>query len=389
MANPRIEKFKGLNNVTDPLRLGLGWLSRADDVDISDTGAISRRAGYALFQSGTLTGAFSTNDFSRLYIVDAGALKRVGGSTLRTGLSNAPMYWCEVNKDVYFTNGIDSGIIRQDDTVIEWSWPRPTEPVLAAVSGSLPKGQYQVVCTFVMPDGRETGSSSPAVIDLDDDSALQISSIPIESGFTTRIYIAPANSAVFQLAFETTSHAAWTWNASPDALGEELVTINTFPLPENATHPALWKGMVYVMEYFPAVDITVVWCSEPLGFHLFDQRAKFVIVKGRGTMLAPHASALLIGTDSYVYSWDGEKLTVEADYGVIPGWSHAVDDDTGNVVFWTERGACAAMPFSNLTERQISVAPGTQAGAAIVRQQGQKKFVVVLRRGGTAFNQHS
>jgi hypothetical protein len=143
------------------------------------------------------------------------------------------------------------------------------------------------------------------------------------------------------------------------------------------------------MEYFPDSNITVVWCSEPLGFHLFDQRAKFIVLKGKGVMLASHTNALLLGTDDAVYSWDGEKLTVEADYGAVPGWGATIDDDNGDVYFWTERGVCRAMPFANVTERQISVAPGTQAGAAIVRQQGQKKYVVVLRRGGEAFNQHS
>ncbi len=388
MPNNRIEKFKGLNNVSDPLRLGLGWLARADNVDIDDTGAISDRDGFDLFLAGSLTGAFSTSDFSRLYIVDAGSLKRVGGPTLATGITSAPMHWCEVSKDVYYTNGVNSGILRQDDIVDEWSWPVPTEPVLAALSGSLPAGQYQVVCTYLLPDGRETGASPPAVIDLAADSALQMSSIPQVAGMRTRVYIAPANSTVFHFALET-SLLAWTWNASPDTLGEELVTATLFPLPVNATHPTLWQGSLYVMEYFPSSDITVVWYSEPLGFHLFDLRTKFIVVKGRGTMLAAHDAALMIGTDERVYSWNGESLTTEADYGVIAGWPSAMDDDTGEVYFWTERGACKAMPFANITERQISVAPGTQVGAAIVKRQGQKKFVAVLHRGGTAFNSNS
>lgn len=392
VKNQRIDKFKGLNNVSDPLRLGLGWLSRADNVDITDTGALVRRGGYALYRSGVLSGAFNTADFKRLYVVDGGALKRIDSAssaiTLRTGLSNKQMHWVEVNNDVYFTNGIDSGIIRRDDSVIDWAWSVPTPVVLSAGQGDLPAGQYQVACTYRMPDGRETGASAVSIIDLAAGSSLVISSIPSVAGYVTRVYVAPANSRVLQLAFETTQASA-SWNATPDALGEELMYGVIFPLPLGATQPTLWKGALYVMEYFPESNITVVWCSEPLGFHLFDQRAKFIVLKGKGVMLASHVNALLLGTDDAVYSWDGEKLTVEAEYGAVPGWGSVVDDDNGDVYFWTERGVCRAMPFANVTERQVSVAPGTQAGAAIVRQQGQKKYVVVLRRGGEAFNQHS
>ena len=43
-----IKEFRGLNNVTDPLRLGLGWLATADNIDVTDTGSIIRRKGYSL-----------------------------------------------------------------------------------------------------------------------------------------------------------------------------------------------------------------------------------------------------------------------------------------------------------------------------------------------------
>ena len=50
------------------------------------------------------------------------------------------------------------------------------------------------------------------------------------------------------------------------------------------------------------------------------------------------------------------------------------------------RGLCAALPFANLTERQVSVAPGLRAGGAIVRYAGQKRYIVALQSSGVAFN---
>ena len=72
---------------------------------------------------------------------------------------------------------------------------------------------------------------------------------------------------------------------------------------------------------------------------------------------------------------------------MVPGWHWAKDDE--RTLFWTTRGLCAALPFSNLTERQVSVAPGISAGGAVVRHGGQKRYLVALHRGGSVFNSHT
>ena len=77
-------------------------------------------------------------------------------------------------------------------------------------------------------------------------------------------------------------------------------------------------------------------------------------------------------------------------YGVVPGWCWARDDDENGestgVYIWTQRGLCKAMPFVNLTSGHVSVAPGIQAGAAVIAQGGQRRFVACLHAGGEAFN---
>ena len=169
-ATPQVKRFKGLNNVSDPLRLGLGWLQRADDMLITDDGALMRRPGYAKVATGVMQGAYATLDFTRLYLVNGGALQRVNPDlslrTLRTGLAARDMHWAEVNKTVYYTNGVDSGIILGDDSVVDWTWAEPAAPALAAGTGTLAAGHYQVVCTYLLPDGRETGTGSAVGIDL-------------------------------------------------------------------------------------------------------------------------------------------------------------------------------------------------------------------------------
>lgn len=396
MSNPEVSRFRGLNNVSDPLRLGLEWLVQADNINVTDTGALEPRAGFSKSLGGAFTGAFSTFDYSRMYVVDGGSLKAMADNTtavtLKTGLSAVPMHFTEINEQVYFNNGQDCGVITPDNEVLPWTWPEPDMPGVAAVTGSLPAGQYQVVCTFALPDGRETGTDDAAQIALTAGQALQISNIPKQPGCSTNVYIAPADSQVFQWA-GAPSGTAMVWDASPDNLGVELFNHFLNPLPPGCDVIQAWGGRIYAAQYFPELGQSVVWASQPMGFHLFDLDKDFILVPGHVLMLAPHDGGLIVGTDKAIYSYEAEdRLKQLAPYGVVPGWHWSKDDPNAEdsdkrVIFWTTRGVCAALPFSNLTEKAVSVAPGASAGGAIVRQGGQKRYLVALQQGGSAFNQ--
>jgi hypothetical protein len=378
-----IKAFKGLNSVSDPMRLDMSWLVQADNINITDTGGIAKRSGYALSRAGGFASAYSTLDFSRIYLATAANIQDFAGKIIAALSSTAPMSWCEVNKQVFFSNGTDSGVIMPDDTVLPWAWPTPSAPAVTAVTGSLPVGVYQVRCTYVLDDGRETGTGGAAEITLTEGQALQISATPSVAGARTNIYIAPANSEVFQL-FANTRATALTFNTSPDTLGRDLLNAFLDPLPPGTDVIQAWRGRVYAAQYMAPEDQTVLWFTEALGFHLFNLNSNFIIVPGHVHMLAPHDSALLIGTESRVYAYDGTKLDQMADYGVIPGqhWSR----DGERLLFWTLRGLCAALPFTNLTEKQVSVAPGVRAGGCVIRTGGQKRYLSVIQQGGSAFN---
>lgn len=376
-----ITAFKGLNNVSDPLRLGLGSLVTANNVNVTDTGSLVRRDGYSRASTGVFTSAYATRDYSRLYVVDGGVLKSSNGTAhvaIQTLVSTARMYWCEINDQVFFNNGSDSGIIRRDHSVMPWAWDIPASPALQAVTGSLAAGLYRVVVTTRLADGRETGISDPVELVLTDGQALQISAIPADSN----VYIAPANSTVFSLAAVPTGTAI-VWNQSPDDLGRDLVLDGLDPLPHCDVIQA-WKGRIYAAQYDVANDQTAVWFSQPLGFHLFALAKDFFMVPGKVTMLAPHADGLIVGTDTRIYAYTPDGLAMLADYGVVAGQHWA--DDEGRILFWSTRGLCAALPFTNLTASRVSVAPGLSAGGTLVQTGGQKRYVVALQQGNSAFN---
>lgn len=381
----QVKAFNGLNNVGDTLGLGLSWLKVAENINITATGKIERRDGFAQFRAGVIPagGAYTTEDFERGYYVDAGALKTFEGVTLRTGLTAAPMYWAEINGQVFYSNGTDSGIIQADNTLMAWAWAAPSSPTLAAVTGSLAAGLYQVRCTFTLADGRETGPGDTVELVLVGGQALQISAIPQLAGAATNVYIAPADSTVFQFAGSPTG-TAMVWNQSPDNLGADMLTFDAYPLPPGCDVIQNWRGRIYVALYDAPNDQTVVWSSQALGFHLFNLASDFFTLPGRVLMLAPHALGLVIGSNQAIHAYDGTTITQLASYGVVPGqhW----DEDEDRLVFWTARGLCAALPFANLTEKHLSVPPGLNAGGAVLQSGGATRYVVALQKGGAAFN---
>ena len=301
MSSPSITAFKGLNNTSDPIRLGLGWLTLANNINVTSTGAIEQRKGYSRSLTGNITSAYATLDAQRLYLVDAGVLKTMTGAvaiTLMALASTEPMFWCEINDRVFFNNGTDSGIIRPDHSILPWR-----ESTLADIE-------------FLSADG----SPLSALLD---------------------------------------------------------------PLPLGTDVIQAWKGRIYAAQYMPTENQTVIWFSQPLGFHLFRLDTDFIVVPGKVLMLAPHDDALLIGTDQVIYAY-ADSLTELAPYGVVPGqhWS----EDNKQIFFWATRGLCSALPFSNHTEKQVSVAPGVRAGGAVLNTDGQRRYVVAIQQGGSAFN---
>lgn len=396
-ADLQVTRFKGLNSVQDPLSLGLDWQTQADNLNITSAGKLQRRTGFAATPTlaGTaITAAYATRDQQRAYLIDSGILKTADGVTLTTGLSTDPAFWAEANDLVFMANGTDALMIDAENAVLPWDWPAPPSPAVAAVTGSLAPGLYRACCTYILPDGRETGPSDQVELELTGGQALQVSGIKQVAGYRTRTYICPANSAVFGLA-NGTSATAFVWDFAPTSLGIELRTDNCEPIPAGCDVIQHWQGRIWAALYDPASNTTAIFPSKALGFHLFDLE-EAIAVTGRVLMLAPTDAGLVIGTDQHVWArlTDGQ-LTKLAHYGVVPGtpWTFDLTEDGRDsdktVLFWSLRGMCRALPFTNLTSSHLRVAPGIQAGAAVVALGGEKHFVACLHAGGSAFNSRS
>lgn len=382
----RLDVLKGFNNVSDPMRDGWEFQSTADNVNGTDSGGMERREGYTSFLSATsITGSYASKNFSRLYIIDAGALKSVHAdgtaTTIATGLSGTAC-WTEVNDVVYLSCGTSKLQIEQDDAVRQWGVPVPVAPNAVAASGSLFPGVYQACITYTDSYGREGGPSVPTELAVTS-GGFTLNDIPVLAGYATQVYATEADGAVFYHVASLPTQSACT--VATQNFGRELLLAVLDAPPLNGRHLCVFGSRIYMAEYMPEADQTIVWFSQPLGYHLFDMSADFLIVPGEVTQLAASSDVMSISTQTRVYLYDGEKLVQAAEYGAVPGQHASVGAD-GKIYLWTKRGLCRAAPFENMTEARVSVAPGIKAGGTIMERNGYRKFVVVTNQGGDRFN---
>lgn len=388
-SKSEVSAFVGLANVNDPVRVGLRGLTVADNVEVTATGSLRKRAGRRLCDAAPLLSGYATEDGTRLYVQRADGIYAVGRDETQSLVvatdSPHPLRWTEFNQSVYFANRDTDGVISPVGALMPWRWPVPGAPQIALGAGSLPAGQYQLAQTFVMPDGRETGASPRTAITLAQPGGLTLTASP-PAGWTARLYASGADSTTLMLLGETTG--SLTLGVGPNQLAAELAADFglAVPAPVDIDCLTACRGRLYAATFHDGVSI--VWSSLPLTPHLWSALEGYVPVLGRVTMLADGGDALLIGTADAVYRLsiddNGPVFSTLASYGVAPGLAAARDGDVTYI--WTKRGVCRYPEFTNLTERRVSVPPGSVANAAVVHDRGQVRFLACLAAGGQAFN---
>lgn len=386
---PEILALKGMVNTVDPVRTELGDLESGLNIDLDDTGSAIVREGQTAFGSfGAISSAFATRDMQHLYVVDAGDLKSVrpdGTSvTLKSGLPSGEIWWTEAGNYVIYS-GAAQGMILGDQWR-SWGIDTPTPPKLTAQPGSLPAGRYLVSVVLVDSYGRQGGADHSSLIEFETPSAIQMEAT-VPAGHTADFYIS-----------STDGEELYFCGNSADGLFlyDGDITHLTYPLsmeqdvaypPPSGEQVAYFAGRTYLAQAHPTADVTHIFYSQPLASHLFDYTADFITVPGEVRLLCATSSGLVIGTDREIYVFDGEALVKMAEYGVVEGHASSPLED-GNILFWTERGLCRALPFENLTEARFSFVPGDRAVVQFMQHNGYSKALVVVRNGGEAFNKY-
>lgn len=150
---PFLRGCAGVNVKVDPVRLkydpqtGVQFLAQAVNVDIDDSGRISRRKGLrSIAAVSNAHSLWSTRDQSRAYVVVGAGLYSLADdgnlSIVKVGLTyGAKGYYAQVNDQVYFSNGYEKGIISAQSVWSDWVETPYVGPDTERSFGGPPNGE--------------------------------------------------------------------------------------------------------------------------------------------------------------------------------------------------------------------------------------------------------
>lgn len=182
------------------------YLRNAVNVDIDNAGRLLRRRDLALVQA--MIGAHSlrmAGDTAGYLVRDsvlyAITLPTYSEAVVKLLTSDAPMSYAEVNDDLYYSNGADSGRITAG-VVYPLGLPTPATPAVSVIGGGLLPGWYQIGVGYAnTTTGEEGGISASANIELTSEGGIRVVLPAATPGAThINVYLSATNGEVPYLA---------------------------------------------------------------------------------------------------------------------------------------------------------------------------------------------
>lgn len=397
---------QGINNVAPEGRLPRNEfgtrpvaLREADNVDLTAEGWPMRRRGREHRTPGTLIHSlWGAPSLPWGLYVDAGELVALypGGQSEPLGIQvgDMPLSYDLINDSVYYTSRIACGCITLDLRRVPWAPEQPSgQPLLAVVDGfGLDAGQYQVAVTFTDAQGRESGTSLAAVIDVAADQGIELTSLPVPTDTVetplVNVYCTEANDSVLYRYATLQSGATQAFITSSPP-GRTLQTMHLRPLPAGQIVRG-GNGRQWL-----AAGHELLW-SEPLRYGLYNPARNRIRFGAQVDMLEPiGTSGVLVAAGDRTYWLSGAdpkdftQRIVRAS-GAVPG---SVARVPGNVLglptteplpVWVARSGhfCAGLPDGTVQVMKDgqAVIDSADGAALLFRQQdGLQQIIAALR----------
>lgn len=380
-----LKSFNGLRNDRPVERFDAADLSVASNVNIDNSGALSRRPGYTVVSTvpaGAKHSLWSDELGTIGLYVSGTVLYSIAGVALMTDLTaGLPMAYHRELDRVYLTNGAQSGVL-ENGTVRSWGLPVPPAPAVSLIVGDMPAGAYQYTMTYVRNDGQESGAALAGRITVPEGGGLSFV-LPVASDPSVTLKVVylstPNGDAKYQALVVPNADTVATYTNNATELVTPLIT--QFLSGPPAGHLVRsYRGHMYV-----AVSDTL-YPSEPYAYELFDLR-KGIPLDGRITLFEALAdmdgSGIFVGTDRTCGVLVGKGLSdfeyvKKTGYGAIAGTSVLVDGSlygdnslgARQLPMWlTTQGVCVGLPrmeIRNLTRTRYTIAAsGRGAGVFI------------------------
>lgn len=393
-----ISKFPGLQTTNDPFEVSYSGLMKAENVDITRGQKVKRRPGMTrLLTIPGIRAAWADHPYMLITVADkliqiTPDMEQV---TLRTGMTPTnQLHARHIRGDVYYSNGIDTGIVHEGAHRPLGIQPPNRPTVTQAPFGAMAAGLYQVVYTYVTSYGLESGAPVAAVFELDTaDRGLQITyTASTEPAVTAiNIYISHPNGTELYLA-KTVPNASATalHTEGPDFLKQHLRTQFKTP-PPGFTGVEIYDGRMY---YIVGNDVIA---SDPFApEHITTGEAYLPFNKPVQTVAAGPDTGLFVGTTNATYHLKGgnlEQLELDtaAFYGTVAGSVAHMDsallgegDSSGILPVWMSRkGLCVGMPDGvvfNVTQKSVVIPEGAVGTTMFRQKDGQNHIISVIQK---------
>lgn len=288
--------FTGIDNTVPRHRLPEGFVADAVNLDATSAGTLKVRPGKEVLA--VVTGGNSLRDCAgKMFLTITNALHVVTNlspftsTTLRSGMSSlARVSYADVNGEVWWSNGTDSGRCTAANADKPWSLPKPTAPTLATTTGALPANKYRVSIVHRNADGEESPASNPAQVTLSATGGLTVNLSAAPTGATHTLVFCTSGSGVF-LLHSTVSAATSTVTISADPVGRplgEAYKLDVMPAGRIVAH---FNGRLL------SASGSTLYVSEPYRHGVYDPVAGRIPFATDITVVAPLKDGVFVVAD--------------------------------------------------------------------------------------------
>ena len=389
----------GVDLLSDETQMPRGTVRSAVNVDIDRRGQFARRQGSALVAAGH--GYDNLYPWGRQLVARRGAaLVAIDPGTLVASVlcdlgQDAPVNYAEYNGALYVASEAGLWVLRAgaDEAVPAGvRVPDALPSIVPAAAGALAPGVYMAAISLV----DERGEESPAVPlgQVQTDSGLQLTGMPVLLGSRWRLYLTPPDGDVLYLAEEFAAvFPQYAVTVYPG--GAPCQTLHLAPLPGGQFVRGN-NGRLYV------ASGDTLWFSEPLRPHLTAPRHNFVRFVGQIRFVEFVDGGVYVGDDRGVWWLAGEDptqfsqrlvssaLAVARSSILIPMQNMAVlgSASTAECAVWlSSEGYMAGAPggqASALNADRIRMNPDVSGQSVFLLRDGIKQIVTLTASPGPA-----
>lgn len=375
--------WSGLNNVLSEVGLPKEFLRQATNVDIDNQGKPQRRDGYTQISSVQTRSLWSGRLFPYMLYASNGQIYATNSPPTAAAVAavntDGIVSYCEVNGNVFFTDGSKLGLLTAD--LVEHpaftSNPYAQPMCVASANGGLYAGNYQVAITFVDILGRESGTTIANQVQVAEGGGINLAFTTIypADAVTMRVYRTDANDDVLRLVRQVPA-ATPVMSLGMDERVQQLMTQFLEPM-QGGDIVRYLNGRLFVSLY------DTIYFSEALRYGQALPQGAYLKVKGQVRMMeavgeAQKGAGLYVSDDARTYFLSGpepaqfEQIVaypypaVAGTAVVVPG-SYLGLDVTTNVVYWLASNGvfCVGQPGGQVVPMSEKYALATQAQSGV------------------------